>query len=134
MPKPKKLVVINGRYTFETEFDLKVGDEVVLEGSNDHQWIGEVTATESTYKGNCRKVVRKWVGNLSARISFQNIDELKIHFKKLDNELDVRMVATALWNKTKGYQFSQPEKKFMLEEIAKAAKAELKKYQPQEAV
>jgi len=133
MPKPKKLAVVNNRYTFHHDLDLKIGDEVVCESADGHQWIGVVTATESTtYQGNTKALVKKFVGNLAAKVSFKNIDDLKQSFRKCQTVQDVRMVANALWVKTKGYQFSQEEIKTMLGEIKVITLAELAKYQAQE--
>jgi len=124
---------VNSRYTFHHDLDLKVGDEVVCESADGHQWIGIVTATESNYQGNTKALVRKFVGNLASKVSFKNIDDLKQYFRKCQTVQDVRMVANALWVKTKGYHFSQEEIKTMLGEIKVVTLAELGKYQ-QEAV
>lgn len=128
MPAKKKLVVVNGRYTFHHDLDLKVGDDVVCEAADGHQWIGTVTAIESDFTGNTKALVRKFVGNLAAKVSFKNIDDLKQSFRKCQSPDDVRMVASALWKKTKNYQFNTDEVNFMLNEIKDVTKAELLKW------
>jgi hypothetical protein len=50
-------VIVDGRYTYETELETEVGDEVLLPGWSG-EWVGTVTATSSEYSGPCRRIVR----------------------------------------------------------------------------
>jgi len=70
MRKPKSvstklLRVVVGRYTYETDLDLKIGDRVLLptvewlarvQGPT---WEGVVTALESDYDGPCKRIIAK---------------------------------------------------------------------------
>lgn len=132
-PPAKKLVMVNNRYTFHHNLDLKVGDEVVCEAADGHQWIGTVTATESTFTGNTKAVVKKFVGNLAAKVQFKNIDELKMSFRRCQSQADVRMVAGALYKKTKSYGFTLDEVSAMLSEVVEVTKQELAKWTSEEA-
>ena len=46
-----------GRYTYETDLDVEVGDEVLLPDSGTGQWVGTVTSLTSDYQGRCRRIV-----------------------------------------------------------------------------
>lgn len=51
-------VVVDGRYSYETDLDLEVGDEVLLPPSGlGGQWIARVTALSSDYAGPCRRIL-----------------------------------------------------------------------------
>ena len=69
MSEQLKRVVINDRYTYLTDLELAVGDEVVLPpGKSGAEWQGTVTALGSPYSGPCKRVLRKVRGaNESAR-------------------------------------------------------------------
>jgi hypothetical protein len=60
-PAPRfRRVVVEGRYTYETDLDLKLGDRVLLPGSaKGGNWKGTVTALTSKYSGPCSRIVRK---------------------------------------------------------------------------
>lgn len=132
-PPAKKLVTVNDRYTFHHDLDLQVGDKVVCEAADGHQWLGTVTALSSSFKGNTRAIVRKFIGNLSAEVSFKNLDELKMSFRRCQSQADVRMVAGALYKKTKSYGFTVDEVSTMLSEIVELTKQELAKWTSEEA-
>jgi hypothetical protein len=51
-------VVVDGRYTYETDLDLEVGDEVLLPPSGlGGQWVARVTELSSDYAGPCRRIL-----------------------------------------------------------------------------
>jgi hypothetical protein len=51
-------VVVDGRYSYETDLDLEVGDEVLLPPSGlGGQWVARVTALSSDYTGPCRRIL-----------------------------------------------------------------------------
>jgi hypothetical protein len=51
-------VVVDGRYTYETDLDLEVGDEVLLPPSGlGGQWVARVTEQSSDYAGPCRRIL-----------------------------------------------------------------------------
>lgn len=51
-------VVVDGRYTYETDLDLVVGDEVLLPPSGlGGQWVARVTELSSDYAGPCRRIL-----------------------------------------------------------------------------
>ena len=55
-----KKVVVNGKYTYETDIDVQIGDIVLLPSAGwlDKQpWQGTITALNSTYTGECRKII-----------------------------------------------------------------------------
>jgi len=65
MSEQLRRVVVNDKYTYETDLELQVGDKVLLpvpeqkvpeRGST---WEGEVTALESEYTGPCKRIVGK---------------------------------------------------------------------------
>ena len=58
-------VIVDNNYTYETNLSLKVGDRVVLptpywlrdvKGS---EFVGTVTSLNSSYSGDCIKIIRK---------------------------------------------------------------------------
>lgn len=51
-------VIVDQRYTYETDLELEVGDEVLLPASWSGEWIGRVTALSSDYGGPCKRIVR----------------------------------------------------------------------------
>jgi len=60
-------VEVNGKYTYETDLNLKVGDKVEYPTAS---WLrdvmgptqtGEVTSLQSNYNGYCVKIIRKVV-------------------------------------------------------------------------
>jgi hypothetical protein len=51
-------VVVEGRYVYETDLELEVGDEVLLPAGLTGDWIGRVTALSSDYGGPCKRIVR----------------------------------------------------------------------------
>jgi hypothetical protein len=51
-------VVVDGRYSYETDLELEVGDEVLLPPSGlGGQWVARVTALSSDYAGPCRRIL-----------------------------------------------------------------------------
>jgi ribosome assembly protein YihI (activator of Der GTPase) len=51
-------VVVDGRYTYETDLELEVGDQVLLPASGlGGQWVARVTALSSEYSGPCKRLV-----------------------------------------------------------------------------
>jgi hypothetical protein len=51
-------LVVDGRYTYETDLDLEVGDEVLLPPSGlGGQWVARVTELSSDYAGPCRRIL-----------------------------------------------------------------------------
>lgn len=128
MPQPKKLVVVNGRYTFDTELELKIGDEVVCEAQDGRRWIGVITALESDFKGNTRTIVGKWYGDFNQKLHFKNMEDLKAGFRGAHSECDVRMLANSLWKKVGGYQIDFDVVDIMRKDIVEATKAELEKW------
>lgn len=58
-------VIVDNNYTYETDLVLNVGDRVVLptpywlQDVKGSEWVGVVTATSSSYSGDCYKVIRK---------------------------------------------------------------------------
>ena len=51
-------VVVDGRYAYETDLELEVGDEVLLPPSGlGGQWVARVTALSSDYAGPCRRIL-----------------------------------------------------------------------------
>jgi hypothetical protein len=51
-------VVVDGRYSYETDLELEVGDEVLLPPSGmGGQWVARVTALSSDYTGPCRRIL-----------------------------------------------------------------------------
>lgn len=53
-----KRIVVNNRYTYETDLDVKVGDLVEVPGTGDgSHWAGRVTSLDSAYLGECKKVI-----------------------------------------------------------------------------
>lgn len=50
-------VVINGRYTYETDLPVTLGSIVSLPSIIGGVWEGCVTALESEYTGDCRSVI-----------------------------------------------------------------------------
>jgi hypothetical protein len=59
-------VVVEGRYVYETDLELHVGDEVLLPASWSGEWIGTVTALSSDYGGPCKRIVRVVRGRTDA--------------------------------------------------------------------
>jgi hypothetical protein len=60
-----KRIIINHKYTYETDLEVKVGDTVVLPSPRKSlaegkvsAWRGSVTALTSLYDGPCKKVIR----------------------------------------------------------------------------
>lgn len=51
-------VIVDGRYTYETDLEVEVGDEVLLPAGWSGKWVGRVTATSSEYAGPCERIVR----------------------------------------------------------------------------
>lgn len=57
--------VMVGDYTYETDLDLKVGDEVViptpdfLRDVKGPTFKGKITSLTSTYNGSCIKILRR---------------------------------------------------------------------------
>jgi hypothetical protein len=57
--------VMVGNYTYETDLNLKVGDEVILPTPDflrdvkGPTYKGKVTSLTSTYEGPCIKIIRK---------------------------------------------------------------------------
>jgi hypothetical protein len=51
-------IEIDGRYAYETDLELEVGDEVLLPAGWSGEWVGMVTALSSEYGGLCGRVVR----------------------------------------------------------------------------
>lgn len=58
-----KRVVVNGKYTYETDLPVKKGDVVELPSpewlvkENGPTWFGEITALTSEYDGYCVKIL-----------------------------------------------------------------------------
>jgi hypothetical protein len=51
-------VIVDGRYVYETDLELEVGDEVLLPPSGfGGQWVARVTALSSDYSGPCKRIV-----------------------------------------------------------------------------
>jgi hypothetical protein len=50
-------VVVNGRYVYESELDLEIGDEILLPAGFSGDWVGRVTALSSDYPGSCKRIV-----------------------------------------------------------------------------
>jgi hypothetical protein len=52
-------IVVNGKYTYETDLKLKIGDTVLLPATwvDSDPWEATVTALESSYNGSCSKVL-----------------------------------------------------------------------------
>jgi hypothetical protein len=51
-------VVVDGRYSYETDLELEVGDEVLLPPSGmGGQWVARVTALSTDYTGPCRRIL-----------------------------------------------------------------------------
>lgn len=51
-------VVVEGRYVYETDLELEIGDEVLLPAGMTGDWVGKVTALSSEYSGPCKRIVR----------------------------------------------------------------------------
>ena len=51
-------IEIDGRYAYETDLELEVGDEVLLPAGWSGEWVGRVTALASDYGGPCGRVVQ----------------------------------------------------------------------------
>jgi hypothetical protein len=51
-------IEIDGRYAYETDLELEVGDEVLLPAGWSGEWVGRVTALSPDYGGPCGRVVR----------------------------------------------------------------------------
>jgi hypothetical protein len=51
-------VVVEGRYVYETDLELEIGDEVLLPSGGQGAWVGRVTALSSDYGGPCKRIVR----------------------------------------------------------------------------
>lgn len=51
-------VIVDEIYTYETELEVEVGDEVLLPAGWSGEWVGTVTATSSEYSGPCKRIVR----------------------------------------------------------------------------
>ena len=62
--KNQMKIVVNGQYTYECDYKVKIGQQVVLPTTGwlrsvkGPTWIGEVTSLESTYDGYCDKVIK----------------------------------------------------------------------------
>jgi hypothetical protein len=50
-------VVVEGRYVYETDLKLEIGDEVLLPAGFSGDWIGRVTALLSDDAGPCKRIV-----------------------------------------------------------------------------
>lgn len=50
-------IEVEGRYVYDTNLDLEVGDEVLLPASCMGEWVGRVTALSSDYGDPCKRVV-----------------------------------------------------------------------------
>ena len=50
-------VVVEGRYVYETDLELEIGDEVLLPSGFSGQWIGRVTALSSDYTDPCKRIL-----------------------------------------------------------------------------
>lgn len=48
---------MDGRYVYESELDLEIGDEVLLPADFSGDWIGRVTALSSDYAGPCKRIL-----------------------------------------------------------------------------
>ena len=51
-------VIVDGRYTYETELEVEVGDEVLLPAGWSGERVATVTATSAEYSGPCKRIVR----------------------------------------------------------------------------
>jgi hypothetical protein len=49
--------VVEGRYVYETDLDLEIGDEVLLPAGFSGAWNGRVTALSADYAGPCKRIV-----------------------------------------------------------------------------
>lgn len=54
-----------GKYTYETDLPVKIGDRVLLPSAEwlyditgEETWEGVVTCLESNYEGRCKKVIQ----------------------------------------------------------------------------
>lgn len=50
--------MVEGRYLYETDLELEIGDEVLLPAGLSGEWVGRVTALSSDYGGPCERIVR----------------------------------------------------------------------------
>lgn len=63
--KEIKKVIVNRKYTYETDLDLSIGDTVEIPTASwlvdaiGYTWEGEVTSLGSDYDGYCEEVIRK---------------------------------------------------------------------------
>jgi hypothetical protein len=49
--------MVDGRYVYESELDLEIGDEVLLPAGFSGDWVGRVTALSSDYPGPCKRIL-----------------------------------------------------------------------------
>ena len=52
-------IVVNNKYTYETDLKLEIGDTVLLPSTwaDSDPWEATVTALQSSYKGSCSKIL-----------------------------------------------------------------------------
>jgi hypothetical protein len=49
--------MVDGRYVYESELDLEIGDEVLLPAGFSGDWVGRVTALSPDYAGPCKPIL-----------------------------------------------------------------------------
>jgi hypothetical protein len=49
--------MVDGRYVYESELDLEIGDEILLPAGLSGDWVGRVTALSSDYAGPCKRIL-----------------------------------------------------------------------------
>lgn len=100
LEEPRR-VVVDDRYTYEIQFEVELGEYVVLPGTDRGvEWIGKVTALTSSYAGFCRKVIRSakhysWTQRQGHRQAF---DLLRESIRQDYDEARVKAAARKRWS------------------------------------
>jgi hypothetical protein len=59
-PAYEKRITVNGKYAYDTDLPVKVGDRVILPAhACSDEWVGRVTDLTSDYQGECKRVLSR---------------------------------------------------------------------------
>lgn len=125
-PVTLQKVIVENKYTYEVPADItiNIGDEVICEAANNRMWIGKVTALESNFVGNCKKIkmnVSDW--SFNKKLLFRLREDLRQEIAYLqttseDVYEDVMAYFDGMKNKILNYRIDEEVKHHMIKYLS----------------